>query len=77
MLLLASAVLVSFGLAQASVKPTRGTCPQSHPIKGSISSTGERIYHEPDGRFYKRTRPEICFRTAADARQAGFRASLR
>ena len=35
------------------------------------------IFHVPGGGFYARTRPEDCFRTPADAQQAGYRPSLR
>lgn len=45
-------------------------------IKGNISSSG-RIYHLPNGAFYKRTIPELCFNTEAEAREAGFRKSTR
>lgn len=45
-------------------------------IKGNISSSG-KIYHVPGGAFYKRTVPEICFNTEADAQAAGFRKSKR
>ncbi len=56
----------------------RGTdCPSSHPIKGNHSASGEWIYHPPRGQFYSRTHPEDCFATEADARAAGYRASMR
>ena len=45
-------------------------------IKGNISSSG-KIYHLPGGAFYKRTNPEMCFATEADAQAAGFRKSQR
>ena len=47
-------------------------CPRSHPVKGNGNSG---IYHVPGGRYYDVTVPEECFRTAADAEAAGYRAS--
>ena len=49
----------------------RRSCPASHPVKGNASSM---IYHEPGTSLYERTIPELCFRDAADAEAAGFRA---
>jgi hypothetical protein len=46
-------------------------CPASHPVKGNAQSG---IYHTPESASYKRTIPEFCFRAAADAESAGFRA---
>ena len=51
-------------------------------IKGNISSSGERIYHVPDGAFYKRTKidktkGERWFCTESEARAVGWRASKR
>ena len=45
-------------------------------IKGNISSK-TKIYHMPGGAFYKRTVPELCFDTEAEAQAAGFRKSQR
>ncbi|MDP3741594.1 MAG: hypothetical protein Q8R08_04725 [bacterium] len=45
-------------------------------IKGNVSSSG-KIYHLPNGSFYKRTIAEICFDSEADALAAGFRKSTR
>ncbi len=58
----------------ASFKPAAGSmnCPSWAPIKGNASS---RIYHVPGGRYYARTKPEICFSSAAAAVRAGYRAS--
>ncbi|MFC8731640.1 hypothetical protein ACFT5B_04195 [Luteimicrobium sp. NPDC057192] len=47
-------------------------CPSWAPIKGNADSG---IYHVPGGRWYSRTKPEICFTTTAAARAAGYRAS--
>jgi hypothetical protein len=54
------------------------TCPPTHPIKGNLTTrTGECIYHVRGGRFYERTKPELCFATEAEAQQAGCRRSKR
>lgn len=58
------------------VPPTGGTCPDSHPVKGNISS-GRLIYHLPGQEFYEQTRPEACFASAGEAAQAGYRPSRR
>ncbi|MFD1357646.1 hypothetical protein ACFQ4X_06985 [Fictibacillus halophilus] len=44
-------------------------------IRGNISSSGEKIYHVPSGRFYDKTEPEATFCTEAEARSAGYRKS--
>lgn len=51
-------------------------------IKGNVNSSGERIYHMPDGQFYDRTdiKPEEgdrWFCTIGEAEAAGFRQSER
>ena len=54
------------------------TCPASHPIKGNLTTrTGECIYHVPGGRFYDKTKPELCFATVEEARKTGCRRSKR
>lgn len=60
-----------------SAQPVGSSCPEGYPIKGNLSSSGEKIYHVPVGQFYDRTVPEACFATEADAQAAGFRRSLR
>ncbi len=55
-----------------TVAPVDGACPVSHPIKGNHSSSGDFIYHLPGGRFYDRTRPEVCFASEQEAQAAGF-----
>lgn len=50
-------------------------CPTTHPVKGNIGSA--KIYHVPTGSYYKRTTPEECFASSADAAAAGYRASSR
>lgn len=52
-------------------------CPKGYPIKGNINSKGEKIYHAPGGQYYNKTKPEYCFCTEQDARNAGFRPSKR
>jgi hypothetical protein len=47
-----------------------GSCPLSHPIKANDNS---RIFHEPGGRFYQRTRAERCYVDAAAAAADGYR----
>jgi hypothetical protein len=49
-------------------------------IKGNISSTGEKIYHMPGGKYYDRTiislsNGERWFCSPAEAEQAGWRAA--
>lgn len=52
------------------------TCPTSHPIKGNLTThTGECIYHVRGGAFYGKTKPELCFATEEQAREAGCRRS--
>lgn len=52
-------------------------CVSPYLIKGNVSSTGEHIYHVPDGAYYSRTDAEVCFITESDARADGFRKSSR
>lgn len=47
------------------------------PVKGNISSTGNKIYHVVGGAFYARVKPEQCFNDEATAKAAGFRKSSR
>lgn len=80
--LLAIACVVTIVLLTRSdpvgVQPsTDGTCPKDHPIKGNVSSSGELIYHIPDGRFYDVTDPDKCFNSEDQARKAGYRKSQR
>ncbi len=46
-------------------------------IKGNIGSGNDRVYHVPNGSFYKRVVAEVCFSTEAEAITAGFRKSSR
>lgn len=64
--------------AQADLAPSPdGSCAESHPIKGNLASSGEKIYHLPGGQFYRVTNAERCFGSEAEATTAGFRASSR
>ncbi|WP_261133725.1 thermonuclease family protein [Bacillus sp. Marseille-Q3570] len=46
-------------------------------IKGNINSSGEKIYHMPDGQYYEITKPEEMFCSELEAQEAGFRPSQR
>lgn len=61
----------------APPSPNGWDCPAGYPIKGNHASSGERIYHMPGGGYYDRTRPEECFASERDARDAGYRRSKR
>ena len=54
------------------VAPIGRSCPASAPIKGNASSM---IYHRPGQQYYNVTNPEQCFRNAASAEAAGYRAA--
>jgi hypothetical protein len=56
------------------VEPVDGACPDSHPIKGKLSS---KIFHVPGGFNYPRTRPDRCYLDAATAEAEGLRPSKR
>lgn len=58
--------------ASGSVRPNGWNCPAHAPIKGNASSM---IYHRPGQAYYDRTKPEECFRNAASAVAAGYRAA--
>lgn len=44
-------------------------------IKGNINSKGEKIYHMPNGAYYKSVKAEMMFKTQEEAKAAGFRKS--
>jgi micrococcal nuclease len=46
-------------------------------IKGNLSSSGDKIYHMPDGAYYDVTEAERCFQSEKKAKGAGFRKSKR
>lgn len=55
-----------------AVAPSGWGCPSNAPIKGNASSM---IYHRPGQAYYAATNPEECFRSAASAEAAGYRAA--
>jgi micrococcal nuclease len=62
------------GTRQEQEQPAAGeTC----AIKGNISSSGEKIYHLPEGQYYEVTKEEELFCSEAEAVNAGYRASKR
>ncbi|MBI4363254.1 MAG: hypothetical protein HY545_00190 [Candidatus Doudnabacteria bacterium] len=79
---------ISFGLGgvvalknkpevQAEQLPLTNNTTIECKIKGNINTKGARIYHMPDGAFYKQTNPEQCFETEEQAQAAGFTKSSR
>jgi hypothetical protein len=65
------------GTAPRAAPGAGGTCDSRHPVKGNVSQGGDRIYHEPSDAFYERTTAVMCFHTATDAKDAGYRHTLR
>lgn len=63
------------GQGAASAEPNGPSCPSSHPIKGNVSRSGDRIFHRPGWQYYKATWPEDCFESESAAEDAGYRAS--
>ncbi len=57
---------------QASKPSSSRDCPTSRPVKGNDGERG-RIYHLPGESSYTKTRPEVCFASAAEAQKAGYR----
>lgn len=71
-------LLVKKAAAKRSVKMSgkAKNCPAGYPVKGNrTGSQKEWKYHVKGQHFYNITKPEECFKTAADARKAGYRAS--
>jgi hypothetical protein len=62
----------SGGVVSGAVAPVGKSCPSHAPIKGNASSM---IYHRPGQQYYAVTTPEECFRNAASAEAAGYRAA--
>ncbi len=62
----------SGGSVSGAVAPRGHDCPSYAPIKGNQSSM---IYHRPGQQYYDVTTPEECFRNAASAEAAGYRAA--
>jgi hypothetical protein len=56
------------------VGPIDGECPPGYPVKAKL---GSRIYHQPGGLSYERTRPDRCYPSAEAAEADGFRAAKR
>jgi endonuclease YncB( thermonuclease family) len=64
----------SSGTGSAYAPVSLHDCPSYAPIKGNQGSNGW-IYHQPGQQYYAVTNPEQCFKSAADAEAAGYRAS--
>ena len=56
------------------VEPADGTCPDGYPIKAKLSS---KIFHQPGGAAYERTKPDRCYASAEAAEADGLRAAKR
>ncbi|MDR0137021.1 thermonuclease family protein [Metabacillus idriensis] len=59
--------------AEAPKEEPAGAC----TIKGNISSSGDKIYHMPEGQYYDVTKEEEMFCSEEEAAGAGYRASKR
>ncbi|WP_344748671.1 hypothetical protein [Kribbella aluminosa] len=57
-----------YGGGSADAVPHQGP-PDGFTIKGNAQSM---LFHTPDSPYYGRTKPEVWFRTEADAERAGF-----
>ncbi|WP_198676020.1 sunset domain-containing protein [Kribbella monticola] len=57
-----------YGEGSADAVPHQGP-PDGFTIKGNAQSM---LFHTPESPYYGRTRPEVWFRTEADAERAGF-----
>lgn len=57
-----------YGEGSADAVPHQGP-PDGFTIKGNAQSM---LFHTPDSPYYGRTKPEVWFRTEADAERAGF-----
>jgi hypothetical protein len=57
-----------FGEGSAEAVPHQGP-PDGFTIKGNAQSM---LFHTPESPYYGRTKPEVWFRTEADAERAGF-----
>lgn len=74
------AIAAPAGAAAAESTPgvapaTASSCPADHPIKGYASRRSEAgVYYAPGSASYDRVKPERCFASEAQARQAGYRA---
>jgi hypothetical protein len=75
--LVGGAAAVHYGL---TLMQSNGATALCIPVKGNISSTGERIYHVPGQKVYEETkissrRGERWFCSEEEARTAGWRKS--
>lgn len=70
-------IVLSGGGDGSGTAPQGGSCAASEPVKGNISQSGEKIYHQPGDAFYERTVPEECFSDGQAAEAAGYRAAKR
>ncbi len=84
LLFLSFLTLAGCGLSKSnsngSAYSTQGE--ESCEIKGNISSSGEKIYHVPGGRFYDQTKVDVLngerwFCSEEEAVNAGWRKSQR
>jgi hypothetical protein len=57
-----------YGEGSADAVPHQGP-PDGFTIKGNTASM---LFHTPDSPYYGRTKPQVWFRTEADAERAGF-----
>ena len=65
----ASAAESRYGLGSAAPLPDGSAPWPEYTIKGNA---GSMLFHRPDSPYYARTKAEVWFRTATDARAAGF-----
>ena len=74
--LLATAATAGPAAAESTVgvaPATTSSCPADHPIKGYASRRSEAdVYYAPGSASYDRVKPERCFASEAEARQAGY-----
>ena len=64
------------GVQTTTLNVAQTTAPETCTVKGNISKDS-KIYHVLGGSFYNRVKPELCFKTEAEAQAAGFRKSTR
>ncbi|WP_246092752.1 thermonuclease family protein [Terrilactibacillus laevilacticus] len=64
---------ISASTNKSSSQQSGGSC----KIKGNISSSGDKIYHQPGDPSYSQTKPEQLFCSVSEAKKAGFRAPKR
>ena len=76
LLAVAAAAPAAAAASTAGVAPaTASSCPADHPIKGYASRHSEAgAYYAPGSASYERVKPDRCFASEAQAREAGYRA---